>query len=118
MACSARSAHPDRTGVLPGAAPGSIHHGEALRVALRPAEREKEQTAKTLRTYLSMLRKSLRPDVLPAANSGGYRLGNAVTTDLELFGGLAHASDLETKLRLLAKAARSSAEWTDPVLTR
>ena len=84
----------------------ALHHdryvtGEALRAALRPDEREKEQNAKTLRTYLSMLRKSLGPDVLPAASSAGYRLGNAVTTDLELFAGLASAEDLETKLGAL-----------------
>jgi hypothetical protein len=75
--------------------------GDALRAALRPDEREKEPNAKTLRTYLSLLRKSLGPDVLPAADSAGYRLGDAVTTDLELFGGLAGASDLETKLGAL-----------------
>lgn len=74
--------------------------GEALRAALRP-DLEKEQSADTLRTYLSMLRKSLGPDALPRANRGGYRLADIITTDWDLFNARASASDLESKLDAL-----------------
>jgi hypothetical protein len=51
--------------------------GELLRVALRP-EGTKEQSAKTVRTYVSLLRKALGPDALPASSSGGYQLSTNV----------------------------------------
>jgi hypothetical protein len=75
--------------------------GDALRAALRPDESDKEQSAKTLRTYLSLLRKAIGPEALPMANSEGYRLAGEVTTDWELFRQRSQAVDLETKLSAL-----------------
>jgi hypothetical protein len=75
--------------------------GEALRSALRPDQADKEQSAKTLRTYLSMLRKALGPEALPAASSGGYRLADSVITDWEVFKDRADALDVEAKLNAL-----------------
>jgi hypothetical protein len=58
--------------------------GELLRVALRP-EGTNEQSAKTIRTYVSLLRKALGPEALPTASSGGYQLSPNVRSDWELF---------------------------------
>jgi hypothetical protein len=58
--------------------------GELLRVALRP-EGSNEQSAKTVRTYVSLLRKALGPDALPAASSSGYQLSTNVTSDWDRF---------------------------------
>jgi hypothetical protein len=75
--------------------------GEALRAAFRPDDADKEQSAKTLRTYLSMLRRSLGPNVLPNARSAGYRLADSVTTDWDQFRHLSALPDLESKLDAL-----------------
>jgi hypothetical protein len=75
--------------------------GEALRVALRPEEMDKERSAKTLRTYLSMLRRSLGPNVLPNASSSGYRLADSVVTDWDAFRQLSDLPDLQSKLDAL-----------------
>jgi type IV secretion system protein VirD4 len=74
---------------------------DGLRAALRPDETNKEQSAKTLRTYLSMLRKSLGPDVLPNATSAGYQLAATVITDWDHFRRLSDLSDLQSKLDAL-----------------
>ena len=75
--------------------------GESLRAALRP-DGSKEQSAKTLRTYLSMLRKALGPDALPARPSGGYQLATWITTDWERFVDLSQSDDLEDTLEALS----------------
>jgi hypothetical protein len=75
--------------------------GETLRAALRPDQADKEQSAKTLRTYLSMLRRALGSEALPAAGSGGYRLAVSVNTDWDLFTAQAGALELESKLDAL-----------------
>jgi hypothetical protein len=75
--------------------------GVALRAALRPDETDKEQSAKTLRTYLSMLRKSLGPNVLPNAGSAGYRLADGVATDWDTFRRLSDLPDLDARLEAL-----------------
>lgn len=75
--------------------------GETLRAALRPDHADKEQSVKTLRTYLSMLRKALGPEAFPAASSGGYRLANTVITDWDLFNDQAGSFELEAKLDAL-----------------
>jgi hypothetical protein len=75
--------------------------GEALRAALRPDEVDKEQSAKTLRTYLSMLRKSLGRNALPNATSAGYRLADTVVTDWDRFRQLSEMADLQSKLDAL-----------------
>jgi hypothetical protein len=75
--------------------------GESLRSALRP-DGSKEQSAKTLRTYLSMLRKALGPGALPSRPSGGYQLARAVTTDWERFVGLSQSDDVDDALEALS----------------
>jgi hypothetical protein len=74
--------------------------GESLRAALRP-DGSKEQSAKTLRTYLSMLRKALGPDALPSRPSGGYKLASWVTTDYERFVELSRSDNVEDALEAL-----------------
>jgi hypothetical protein len=74
---------------------------DGLRAALRPDEADKEQSAKTMRTYVSLLRKSLGPDVLPNATSAGYQMGAFVATDLDRFRQLSDMPDLESKLEAL-----------------
>jgi hypothetical protein len=75
--------------------------GESIRAALRPEELDKEQSAKTLRTYLSLLRKSLGAEVLPNATSAGYQLAGAVDTDWDRFRHLSVVGDLQSKLEAL-----------------
>ena len=75
--------------------------GESLRAALRP-DGSKEQSAKTLRTYLSMLRKALGPDALPSRPSGGYQLASWVTTDWERFVELSRSDDVDDALEALS----------------
>ena len=74
--------------------------GESLRAALRP-DGSKEQSAKTLRTYLSLLRKALGPDALPSRPSGGYQLASWVTTDWERFIELSRSDDVDDALNAL-----------------
>lgn len=74
---------------------------DGLRGALRPDETDKEQSAKTMRTYLSLLRKSLGPDVLPNATSAGYQLAAGVVTDWDRFRQLSDLPDLQSKLEAL-----------------
>ncbi|HVX22751.1 MAG TPA: hypothetical protein VHB02_15490 [Acidimicrobiales bacterium] len=61
--------------------------GDELRVAFRPDE-EQETSAKTLRTYMSLLRRALGPDLVPTGAGGGYHLSPAVTADWHRFRGL------------------------------
>jgi hypothetical protein len=75
--------------------------GESLRSALRP-DGSKEQSAKTLRTYLSMLRKALGPDALPSRPSGGYQLASWVTTDWERFVELSKSDVVDDGLEALS----------------
>lgn len=78
--------------------------GDELRTAFRPDE-EQETSAKTLRTYMSLLRKALGPDLVPAASGAGYRLSPAVTTDWHRFralaGPTAETPDLHEALSLV-----------------
>jgi DNA-binding SARP family transcriptional activator len=74
-------------------------HGErpvtadVLLAALWP-EGRREAGAKSLRTYLSLLRRSLGPDLFPEAEKGaGYRLDPAVSTDWFSFATLRHDAD-------------------------
>jgi hypothetical protein len=96
---------PERAVVLELACYLALHRerpvsGERLRAALRP-DGSKEQSAKTLRTYLSMLRKALGPDALPSRPSGGYQLAEYVTTDWERFIDLSRSEDLDDALTAL-----------------
>jgi len=75
--------------------------GESLRAALRP-DGSTEQSAKTLRTYLSMLRKALGPKALPSRRSGGYQLAGWVTTDWERFVELSRSDDVDDALKALS----------------
>ena len=58
--------------------------GEQLRSAVRP-DGDREPSAKTMRTYLSLLRKAVGADYLPSGGSGGYRFSWLVTSDWEGF---------------------------------
>jgi len=97
---------PERAVVLELACYLALHRerpvsGEGLRAALRP-DGSKEQSAKTLRTYLSMLRKALGPDALPSRPSGGYQLAGWVTTDWEHFVALSRSDDIDDALEALS----------------
>jgi hypothetical protein len=75
--------------------------GEALRLALRP-DATTEQSDKTMRTYLSLLRKAIGHDALPVGTSGGYQLEASVTTDWEHFLELTRDSSVENSIEALA----------------
>jgi hypothetical protein len=75
--------------------------GDSLRAALRP-DGSKEQSAKTLRTYLSMVRRSLGSEALPSRPSAGYQLTRSVTTDWEQFLELSQSRDLNNDIEALA----------------
>ena len=97
---------PERAVVLELACYLALHRqrpvsGESLRAALRP-DGSKEQSAKTLRTYLSMLRKALGPDALPSRPSGGYQLASWVTTDWERFVELSRSDNVDDALEALS----------------
>ena len=75
--------------------------GEQLRAAIRPDD-EREPSAKTMRTYLSLLRKSIGADYLPSGGGGGYRFSWLVTSDWEGFNQMsAEENDLKTRLYAL-----------------
>jgi hypothetical protein len=100
------SSPPERAVVVELACYLALHRerpvsGESLRSALRP-DGSKEQSAKTLRTYLSMLRKALGPDALPSRPSGGYQLASWVTTDWERFVELSQSDDVDDGLEALS----------------
>jgi hypothetical protein len=75
--------------------------GESLRSALRP-DGSKEQSAKTLRTYLSMLRRALGQEALPSRPAGGYHLADWVTTDWARFVELSRSEDVDDALEALS----------------
>ena len=58
--------------------------GDEVRFALRP-DGETEISAKSLRTYVSLLRSALGADLVPPATSTGYRISPAVATDWAQF---------------------------------
>jgi hypothetical protein len=72
--------------------------GEAIRAALRP-EGDREQSSKTMRTYLSSLRRSLGPEAFPAG--AGYRLSEVVTCDWEFFRKAVEHGGLDMQLEAL-----------------
>jgi hypothetical protein len=75
--------------------------GEQLRAAVRPDD-EREPSAKTMRTYLSLLRKAIGADYLPSGGGGGYRFSWLVTSDWEGFNQMsAEENDLKTRLYAL-----------------
>jgi DNA-binding SARP family transcriptional activator len=74
---------PDRAMVIELACSLALHRhlrfsGEQLRFAVRP-DGEHEPSAKTMRTYLSMLRKCIGPDYV--ISDGGYSVPWWVDTD-------------------------------------
>jgi hypothetical protein len=78
---------PERAMVTELACYLALHHdrrfsGEQLRFALRP-DGEHEPSAKTMRTYLSQLRKCLGPDYL--SSGGGYEFPWWVDSDFAIF---------------------------------
>jgi hypothetical protein len=64
--------------------------GDEVRFALRP-DGETEISAKSLRTYVSLLRSALGADLVPPATSTGYRISPAVATDWAQFQALSRA---------------------------
>ena len=85
--------HPNRT--IPG---------DELRVALWP-DAAREASAKSLRTYMSLLRKSLGSEHVPVGTGSGYRVGKGVSTDWlrfqDLTGAAATAGQLREALELV-----------------
>jgi DNA-binding SARP family transcriptional activator len=78
--------------------------GDSLRSALWP-EDAREASAKSLRTYISLLRKALGSDRVPSGSASGYRLSAGVRVDWvqfqQLTGPEASADDLTSALRLI-----------------
>ena len=69
--------------------------------AIRPDD-DHEPSAKTMRTYLSLLRKAIGADYLPSGGGGGYRLSWLVTSDWEGFQPAEREeNDLNTRLYAL-----------------
>lgn len=60
--------------------PGRVFPGDQLRFLLRP-DGETEINAKSLRTYVSLLRAALGSDLVPAGTVGGYTISPDVATD-------------------------------------
>jgi DNA-binding SARP family transcriptional activator len=66
--------------------PGHPVSGEALRFALWPdADGNAEASAKSLRNYVSELRKALGAEFVPSARGSGYAVSAAVQTDWDQF---------------------------------
>jgi hypothetical protein len=63
---------------------GRTISGDHLRAALWPDD-AKEASAKSLRTYLSSLRKALGPDRIPQGTAAGYAVSDEVVVDWEWF---------------------------------
>jgi len=100
---------PDRAVVTELACYLALHRdrvipGDELRVALWP-DAAREASAKSLRTYMSLLRKSLGPENVPVGSGSGYRVGDGVSTDWrrfrELTGEGATAGQLREALELV-----------------
>jgi hypothetical protein len=76
--------------------------GESIRAALRPGS-EGEHSAKTLRSYLSLLRKALGPDLMPSGTGAGYQLSPDVQCDWQRFRALTSmGEDSESLFEALA----------------
>lgn len=58
--------------------------GDELRVALRP-DADQEISAKTLRSYMSLLRKALGPNFVPPGSQFGYCISDDVLSDWDRF---------------------------------
>ena len=84
--------------------PSRVVPGEELRAALWP-DAAREASAKSMRTYMSLLRKSLGPEHVPVGTGSGYRIGNGVSTDWlqfrELTGQRATIGQLRQALELV-----------------
>jgi hypothetical protein len=78
--------------------PNRVIPGEELRAALWP-DAAREASAKSLRTYMSLLRKSLGPEHVPVGSGSGYRVGPGVGTDWIRFRELAGVGATPDQLR-------------------
>jgi hypothetical protein len=78
--------------------------GEELRMALRP-DGDNEPGAKSLRNYMSLLRRALGAELVPSGSAAGYRLSPEVSTDWDRFVALtgpgADISSLRAALELV-----------------
>jgi hypothetical protein len=72
--------------------------GEELRAAIWPAH-AREASAKSLRTYMSLLRKSLGVGLVPPGSGTGYRIGAGVVSDWDRFKELAERGAARDDLR-------------------
>jgi len=84
--------------------PDRAMSGDELRFALRP-DAETDISAKSLRSYMSLLRTSLGGDLVPPATTEGYRISPLVVSDWGLFERLippgAELDDLVAALKLV-----------------
>jgi hypothetical protein len=77
---------------------GRVVPGDELRAALWP-DAAREASAKSLRTYMSLLRKALGPEHVPVGSGSGYRVGAGVSTDWLRFRELAGSGATPGQLR-------------------
>jgi hypothetical protein len=101
---------------------------EELQIALSGDDGDGPETsAKSVRTYMSELRRWLGADNVPSARGSGYRLAEWVTSDWDEFGALAHRSseDPDDQIRSLSEAlnlvrgrpfAGTTYKWVDAEL--
>jgi hypothetical protein len=101
---------------------------EELQIALSGDDGDGPETsAKSVRTYMSELRRWLGADHVPSARGSGYRLAESVTSDWDEFGALAHPSseDPYDQIRSLSEAlnlvrgrpfAGTTYKWVDAEL--
>ena len=83
--------------------------GEELRAALWPSEEGVEASAKSLRTYMSLLRQCLSPELVPeATKSTGYRLSGDVTTDWDAFQDHVASADQNAEASVQTDALRNA----------
>lgn len=84
--------------------PGRVIPGDELGAALWP-DAAREASAKSLHTYMSLLRKALGTEHVPVGSGSGYRIGDEVTTDWlrfrDLTGPRASPDQLENGLELI-----------------
>jgi hypothetical protein len=79
---------------------------EELQIALSAGDDAPETSAKSVRTYMSELRRSLGAEHVPSARGSGYRLADSVTTDWDLFQALValRPTDVDAQLQALIDA--------------
>jgi hypothetical protein len=89
----------------------ALHHKrpvttEELQIALSGGDEAPETSAKSVRTYMSELRRSLGAEHVPSARGSGYRLAQSVSTDWDVFQACAalRPTDVDNQLQALIDA--------------